>query len=373
MCTEISIVTKNGDVISGRTNEFGMYYNNNVSFFPRKSVTSNSVILPSTNESFSDYAIIGINCGELFGERLSSLKFLNDGINEKGLAVSLLYYPGYAEYNLVDDVKDNEIDLLSMVWQLLAKCASVVEVKAFVEEHQGQFVVPTMANQPGHFFVIDRSGSSIVLEPDNKGRLEIKKSNGVMTNSPSYEFHLTNLGQYANLQQFDTLEPMFDRVNDEPALSYGTAGGFGVPGDTSPASRFIKACYYAKTSDKNTVVTPEDGVLRLIRILNNFDIIPGYSLKKLPTTIDNDQPKGEVPTSLNSDNIVHSDFDNTVSAHTDHTIVKDLTNLKFYYKDWSNQSIRYVAMDDYDLDSTEIVTINMVGDDSIKAQRIIMK
>ncbi|HIF9069439.1 TPA: linear amide C-N hydrolase [Photobacterium damselae] len=373
MCTQISIKTLQNDIITGRTNEFGQYYRNNVSFFPRNYDVPNFAIGKSTKLRKAKYAVIGCNIGELFGEAASGLEFLSDGFNEEGLSVGVLYYPNMATYEVVTKASEEMIDVLATPYLILSHCKTVAEAREYVEAHQGKFVVLAGADQPGHFLFIDRTGDAAVFEPDQKGRIEIKPSNGIMTNSPQYEWHLKNLGVYSNIQQFDTADSVLRNLDGSSAHSHGTCGAFGLPGDTSPTSRFVKANYLANASTKSNVVTAEDGVLRLLRIFNNFDIIPGMALKRIPTTADGETAaSGEVPTTM-VDNAVETDFENTVAAHTDHTIVKDLTNLKFYYKDWTNQSIRYVAFEDYDLDSSEVVTVKMVEDNALKAQRIVMK
>ncbi|OOF30056.1 linear amide C-N hydrolase [Salinivibrio proteolyticus] len=372
MCTQISIKTLNDDIVTGRTNEFGQYYRNNISFFPRNYEVPNVAIGNCTNNYKSKYAVIGCNVGDLFGKEASCLSFLCDGMNEEGLSAGVLYYPKMAKYDVVDSATEKMIDILAAPYLILSQCKNVAEAREYVEYHQGKFVVLTGTEYPGHFLFIDREGDAAVFEPDQKGRIEIKASNGIMTNSPQYEWHLKNLGAYSNIQQFDTEDSVLRNLDGSSVLSHGTCGAFGLPGDTSPNSRFIKANYLASASTKSNVVTAEDGVLRLIRIFNNFDIIPGMALKRLPQKKNEEEASGEVPNTA-VDNAVETDFENTVSAHTDHTIVKDLTNIKLYYKDWANQSIRYVSFDDYNLDGSELLTIKMVEDQSLKAQKVIMK
>jgi len=73
MCTQISIKTLQNDIITGRTNEFGQYYRNNVSFFPRNYDVPNFAIGKSTKVRKAKYAVIGCNIGELFGDAASGL------------------------------------------------------------------------------------------------------------------------------------------------------------------------------------------------------------------------------------------------------------------------------------------------------------
>jgi len=218
----------------------------------------------------------------------------------------------------------------------------------------------------GHYFFVDEEGNDLVLEPDAPGHVTVyNKTNGIMTNSPNYAYHLQNLQSFANIVQVDSYRtPVLKDVNGNPVQSHGASGGFGLPGDTSPNSRFIKASYLRDTTTRKDLITAEDGVLRMFRILNNFDIVPGMSLKQLGSGA------GEGGTGKYANPI---DVENVAAGHTDHTEVKDLKNKKYYYKTCKNQTVRCASFDDYDLDGTQLKTINMENDESMKFEKVILK
>ncbi len=364
MCTTLILKTNDGSVIQGRTDEFGMYYRNDLILFPRNFEYKNNIIGNSTKKFKSKFAIIGTNIGTLFGEALAMPELINDGLNEAGLSMNMLYYPNYAKYKMVKEVAKDEIDFTVFARNALAKYSKIEEVIAFAESYQGKFVM--QIEQPAHCFFADKSGESLVIEPDKPGFVTIyRKTNGVMTNAPSYAYHLMNLNQYVNVQQIDgnNVSPI-KGVNGENIFAHGTAGGFGIPGDTSPASRFIKASYLRDTTTKNGLDTADDGVLRMIRILNNFDIVPGMSLKKLGAG------QGEGGQGKNANPV---DYENVSSGHTDHTNVKDLANGRYFYTTHNNQAPRYVEFSDYDLNAKEIVRVQMEEDETIKFQKVTMK
>lgn len=364
MCTSITFKTEDGSFIHGRTDEFGNYYRNDLLLFPRNHEFGNAILCESLNKFKSKYAILGTNLGTLFGEELSFPELINDGMNEAGLSFAEQYYPGCANYKVVESVSQNEIDFTILGRNALALFSSVDEVIEFIESYQGKIVV--MTPQPAHYFFADKTGKTLVVEPDEPGYVTIyRKNNGIMTNSPNYSYHLLNLHQYVNMAQIDgNHSSAIKGVDGQPIFAYGTSGAFGLPGDTSPASRFVRASYLRDTTTRKDLITADDGVLRMFRLLNLFDVVPGMSLKKLGDS------QGEGSKGPNANPV---DFDNVAAGHTDHSDVKDLTNGRFFYNTQNNQSPRYVQFSDYDLDAKDVLKINMENDESIKYQKIILK
>ena len=88
---------------------------------------------------------------------------------------------------------------------MLANFASVDQVKEGVKDI---VVVPTPAPGLGspqgivagaHFFIQDKSGKSIAVEPVD-GTLKVHDAPlGIMTNAPTYDWHMTNLQNYIDL------------------------------------------------------------------------------------------------------------------------------------------------------------------------------
>src|SRR6185295_4516441 len=112
----------------------------------------------------SRYAVVGANA--------LNLPVILDGLNDQGLSVGLFYFPGYASYTPVTAenskraIAPHEFGL----W-VLANFATVDEVKQGLKDI---VVVPTPAPglgsaegivPPAHFFIQDRSGKSIAVEP----------------------------------------------------------------------------------------------------------------------------------------------------------------------------------------------------------------
>ena len=205
------------------------------------------------------------------------------------------------------------------VW-VLANFATVDEVRQGVKDI---VVVPTPAPGLGsphgavagaHFFIQHRSGKSIVIEPVD-GTLKVYDAPlGVMTNAPTYDWHMTNLQNYISLSVTDVDSAKLGPLT-LPAFGSGS-GLHGMPGDFAPPSRFVRAAIYSQSASPNA--TASDAVLAAFHILNQFDI-----------------PKGLV---------VNAAVGEPADEVTEWTSVADLKNLRWYFRTREDQSIRMVDL-----------------------------
>ena len=85
----------------------------------------------------------------------------------------------------------------------------------------------------------DKSGKSIAIEPRG-GVLKVTDAPlGVMTNAPTYDWHMTNLDTYINL---NTKDIGSEKLGAVTLSATGSGSGMlGLPGDFTPPSRFIRA------------------------------------------------------------------------------------------------------------------------------------
>ena len=213
------------------------------------------------------YGAVGING---FGD----VQKWTDGMNEKGLYVGLQYHPGTCEYSSPDGVEPDQLmSAVDLTTMLLGTCATVADVRAALAGITAwPWVFPPMqAAPPAHFIVHDATGTSIVVEW-LKGEMRIFDNPiGVATNSPSFDWHLTNAANYLHLSS-ENPEPIdADGVTFAP---FGAGFGMiGLPGDGSPASRFVRAATYVMTLPQPT--SAPDAELAAMHLLNNFDIPAG--------------------------------------------------------------------------------------------------
>ena len=132
---------------------------------------------------------------------------------------------------------------------------------------------------PLHWSVVDRTGGAIVIEYTEDGRKIFENEVGVMTNSPTYDWHQTNLNNYINIQNRGFPAKHYTRHNENftvKPVSLGT-GFLGLPGDFTSPSRFIRTAAMVRFS--GDARDAKKGVLKALHILNSVDITQGNLLE----------------------------------------------------------------------------------------------
>ena len=270
----------------------------------------------------SRYGVVGINA--------IGLPLLIDGMNEKGLTVSVLYLPGFSKFEMYDPesagITNGSVEVTGWI---LTNLASTDEVR---KELPKVVVVDVplkeFANMspPIHFIITDAQGKTLVVEYA-KGQLNMYDNPiGVLTNSPEFPWHLTNLRNYVGLQASSVNSIKVGEFEIAP-LGVGN-GMLGLPGDYSPPSRFVRAAAL-----RNTVRPLESGyeaVTESFRIPDNFNILLGA------TSAQADIPK---------DGIVGS---------TQWTTAMDKKSLRYFYHTMFNRTIRMVDLKTVDFNKGKI-------------------
>jgi choloylglycine hydrolase len=189
---------------------------------------------------------------------------------------------------------------------------------------------------PCHYFVNDASGRCVVLEYVG-GELKIHENPlGVITNSPSFDWHVTNLRNYVNLTVNNVPPVDLAGINFQ-GLGQGS-GMLGLPGDFTPPSRFIRAVAFSQSA--LSVETAQEGVLQAFHLLNQFDIPKGAA-----RSVDNGKK---------------------IADYTLWTSVSDLKNFRYHFRTFDNSRIRMIDMKKLNLDSKEIKTVSMAGQEVIE-------
>jgi choloylglycine hydrolase len=188
---------------------------------------------------------------------------------------------------------------------------------------------------PCHYIINDASGRCVVLEYVG-GELKVHDNPlGVMSNSPTFDWHLTNLRNYVNLS-VTNVPPVEVSQIKLPGFGQGS-GMLGLPGDFTPPSRFIRAVAFSQSV--LPVATAHDGVLQAFHVLNQFDI-----------------PKGAARGTEHGKN---------VADYTLWTSAADLKNLRYYFRTFENSRIRMIDIRKVDLGAQQIKTIPMAGKEEI--------
>ena len=183
------------------------------------------------------------------GANAFGLPLIVDGLNEKGLAVGIFYFPGYAKYQAVADGEiDQALAPHELATYLLGTCAGVDEA---VEAARGVKVGDVVVEEfgfvpPVHYVVHDAAGRCAVIEHVD-GRLTVHDNPlGVVTNAPTFDWHVTNLRNYINLSVTDVPRVTWAAASS-PAFGMGS-GMHGLPGDFTPPSRFVRAAAFAQAA-----------------------------------------------------------------------------------------------------------------------------
>lgn len=307
-CTGIRLIAKDGSVVVARTLEFGADLQSKVGIFPAGTDVAGALPNGATGISFkTKYGVVGANA---FG-----LPVVVDGLNDQGLYVGEFFFPGTAGY--ADVTPENASRAMAgyqySMW-ILGNFASVAEVRAAYDRVVlAPTVLPALGMAPPvHFRITDKTGATIVVEPVGGKLYMYDDPLGVITNSPAFDWHMTNLRNYVGLSPGNR-EPL--QLQGVTLSGFGMGSGFyGLPGDFTPPSRFVRAVAYQEAAVQPA--TGGDAVQQVFHILNNFDI-----------------PVGAVREEVQG---------RTVDEWTLWTTAADLTNGQFYFRTYTNQSLRSV-------------------------------
>lgn len=321
-CTSFLIRTSDNGAVYARTMEFAFELESRAMVIPRAYKLSSSGPGGSPAMSWTGkYAAVGLNA--------LGVTALVDGMNEKGLAGGILYFPDFAGY--ADPAKADPAKSLApwdvLTWALTS-FATVAEVKAALKDIAVVHVVQETMKiaPPVHYALHDASGASLVIEPVD-GVLKVYDNPlGVMTNSPPFDWHLTNLRNYVKLSPFDAAALKIGGQSFTP-LGQGS-GMLGIPGDPTPPSRFLRALGYTLSIERKP--SGPESVRLAEHVINNFDIPKGWI---------REDEKGKVPL-----------------EYTQWSTVADLTNRVFHVKTYEDPVLRSIDLKSFDLDAKAIVS-----------------
>ncbi|WP_374305752.1 linear amide C-N hydrolase [Methylocella sp.] len=315
-CTSFLLKARDGAPVYGRTMEYGLDLESAVLVAPRGyeyvAVRPNGGPGPKWRVRNAYVGVMSLG-----------MPYVSDGLNEKGLAVGSLYLPGFAGYAAA--TPQNAASALAP-WEvaswLLSNFSTVAEVKEALKtvEIAGLSTPGLNFVLPLHFTIHDASGASLVVEPVD-GTLKLHDNPlGVLTNSPTFDWHLTNLRNYLKLSPV-AAPPLV--INGETFAPIGEGSGLlGVPGDVTPPSRFIRVLGFAMSAEPGA-----DGpatVLVAEHVANNFDIPDGFV---------RDRAKG------------------SPRETTQWTAIADLRARKYYVKTYFDQTLRQIDLMSFDLDA----------------------
>ena len=245
--------------------------------------------------------------------------FVVEGVNETGLSAGLFFFPQYGEYAPYkpEDSARTLCDMQFVSW-VLSQFSSIDEVKQAL----GSVSLVTLNHKIGsvHWRITQPDGKMVVLEVVGGVPQFYDNELGVLTNSPGFPWHMTNLDNYVNLRPGAASDYSLTTGVELRAIG-GGSGMIGLPGDFTPPSRFVRAAFFNATAPMWK--TSWEAVQQAFHILNNFDIPIGIQF-----------PKGQAPAGM-------------MSA-TQFTAATDQKAMRFYYRTAYNSSIRCIDLKSVD-------------------------
>lgn len=303
MCTSILMTGEKS--FFGRNMDLHYPLVKNVVITPRKYPFS----FRAAGEIKEHFAIIGMAMVR------DSYPLYFEAANEQGLAMAGLHFPSNAHYPVEKDGEKNNISPFELIPWVLSSCKTVDDAEKLLENTHICAIdfSSTIPLSPLHWHIADKE-RSIVFEVTEKGQAIYKNPVNVMTNNPSFDFHLQNLALYLNLSN-ENRENIFSDMGVKPFS--GGFGALGLPGDFSSTSRFVKASFLLSNSNESTIS-------QFFHILDSVAMVKG-SIK-----------------------VENRDDVTLYSAGI------DLENSVYYYKTIDNNRICAVKMNGVSLDGSEL-------------------
>lgn len=312
MCTALTLESGDGYHFFGRTMDIAYHFNQSPMVVPRSFPLKNRI---TGEEWHNSYAMLGM------GMVMENHPFFAEGMNEEGLAVAGLNFPKLAVYEKTSRENATNIPPYDLILWLLGHFSTVKQVREAIESlclvdepFSPQLPQPTL-----HWIVYDKEGDCITIEKTAEKFAVYENTVGVLANAPSFDWHLTNLNQYAGLSN---AQPQPVKWGNQTLAPQADGLGLrGLPGDSYSPSRFVRSAYMR--NHVTDISTKETTLGTFFQCLDNLTMVTGTVL--------------------------------TLEGLMDETIYKSAMNLEegiYYYKTKNNAQINGVRMSH--VDATEI-------------------
>jgi len=312
MCTAIS--DNSGIFLFGRTLDLERSYDERVILTPRKKSLDFLHVSPTVEH----LAMLGI------GIVFENMPLYFDAINESGLGVAALNFPRSAVYR---DILPSACNLASfeVIPYILAHCNSISSAKEVLNEVNitKESVSGTLPTSPLHWIISDKDGSA-VLESTAEGVRIYDDPLGVLTNEPPFPYHLSNVTSFAALSS----APPYNKLAPSVELSPHSrgAGAFGLPGDYSSPSRFVRAVFMKNHADR--AESKDEAISRFFHVMDTLAV-----------------PKGAIKT------------DEGASVYTVYTSCGDPESMTYYFTTYSSRRIRTFSPSAEKIISDQIISL----------------
>lgn len=197
----------------------------------------------------------------------SASPIYTDAINEDGLMGCLLNFPDYGYFDTQKGNGNIDVHPAFFIPYILGTCSTVDEVEEACAHLNLTSELIFGEKMSVHYIFSDRSGETIIVEPDEGGITVHRDTIGVMANAPGYDWQETNLKGYVSISNIHP-EPREISGKEFSAFGHGTGGSFGLPGGYSSPSRFVRMAFMKTFAPKGS--DEIDGVRRMFQ---NFAVV----------------------------------------------------------------------------------------------------
>lgn len=323
MCTAVSMNGEN--FLFGRTLDYDFMYPCQVVVTPENF----PFVYRFSEEQKSHYAITGM------AYVCDNYPLYFDAMNSKGLCMAGLNFVGNAVYG---EYKEGALNVASfeLIPFVLSQCESVAGAKALLEKLNITNTAFSESLPPSqlHWIIADKL-ESITVEATKKGLEIYENPVGVLTNNPTFDFHLMNLSNYMNLSP-KPAENRFSHKLHLQEFSRGM-GALGLPGDFSSQSRFVRAAFVKLNS-----VLPKGETESVSQFFHIMDMVS--------------QPEGSC------------ELEKGVYEKTLYTSCCDAKRGVYYYTTYNNRSISGVNMKLENLKRRELICFALEDKEKIYFQ-----
>lgn len=258
---------------------------------------------------------------------INSYPLYAEAVNEAGLGMAGLNFPENADYNDSEQSAMVNITPYEIIPWMLGQFKTVSEVKEALE-NVNIVAIDFMEGvhvSPLHWIIADKD-ETIVLEVIKTGLHVYDNPIGVLTNNPTFDYHMLNMKNYLGLSAKQPENNFTESTNLTP---FGQGlGGFGLPGDYSPTSRFIKAAFIKEHSISK--MDEDSNVAQFFHILDSVAMV-----------------EGSVITPQNKKDITL--YSCCINGRTG----------DYYYKSYTNNQISVISMRNENLDSKNLLSYDV--------------
>ena len=255
MCTAATYQTKG--FYMGRTLDYEFSYGDEITVTPRHYEFQ----FRHMGSVSSHYAMIGM------AHVAGNYPLYYDAMNEKGLGMAGLNFVGNADFQEVDDTRDNVAQFEFIPW-ILCQCATLEEAKKLLSRMNlvGTPFSPQLPTAQLHWLIADKTGS-LTVECMTDGLHVYDNPVGVLTNNPPFDKQLFHLNDFMHLSPKQP-ENTFSQDLNLQTYSRGM-GALGLPGDLSSASRFVRVAFTKMNSRSGD--SEKESVSQFFHILGSVD------------------------------------------------------------------------------------------------------